>query len=159
MYMFVYSIVVMTKYMTSTLNTYLRSAVVKSSALCWTGTQSNPVARGTIWYLPRYSILLALSDPWDTKTSTHTHACVRVCVCARSISIPFCVCVCVCVYTYIILFGCVEKKGKKKSYDEKLNSARTAPAGAVVVYDHTRLKWLWWPCGCGGDCCSTYSRQ
>lgn len=90
---------------------HVRYAVVKSSALCWTGTQSNPagLARGTIWYLPRYSILLALSGPRDTKTSLHTHACVRM----RAIYQYTFMCY-VCVYTYIrCLFGCAEKKGKK----------------------------------------------
>lgn len=42
------------------------------------------------------------------------------------------------VHNICIHNSCVEEG--KKSYEEKLNSARTAPAGAVVVYDHTRLK-------------------
>jgi len=40
------------------------------------------------------------------------------------------------IFVYII----VMLRREKKLYEEKLNSARTAPAGAVVVYDHTRLK-------------------
>lgn len=82
----------------------------------------------------RHSILLALSGPRvDTKTSAVV----------RDINPKWYV-------RYIILIRSYRYKGKK-SYEEKLNSARTA----AVVYDHTRL--LKVGLLCDGECAANNS--